>query len=1472
MGVVRKKQQLSDKSQPMLFRFYRIFLAILFAVLAHAIVAQNIPGNPNKLENGQRQGKWTLVFDKDWKEISTSANAAYYRIIEYQQGKPAGTTRDYFADGRLQWEGQLLSENPDVNTGICIWYNDDGTKQRESTYVNGKREGREVLYYQGKKYAEGTYTNEQKNLDWIYYGTDYGSLSATATQFYQLKDYAKAEPAYKKTLAVATAEFGTSSVQYRDTRWWMYFLYSGQGNIAEAVAAIRDAARASSMLRDEFEIRVIEDAERFADKLKNEKQYNDAIMLFRLAARTREQRNWLSDASYYKDLKGTLDVMYWQGQRDSLQSYFEKIAAALPGERQLGTHLYDWASYSVGQKQSAYFGKIEKACEDYLRDREQKNLRDAAYAEGLLAYGKIQQAKSQYERALKSFADARAALKSEESQKIYYKSLQLSAGAYNESKRYDANAQTVFETLGQWSDRFAQYLGTDYIDALAEIVRYAKANANYPLAEQTLIKLLPATEKEYGKASAEYKVIAVTLSEIYNAQGKTDLAKATAQKLTTNDQEQIANFMGVGSSNNDPALLQQALAQGRFAEAVTIFERSYSVMKTYYETRQDYDGLVLISSGVALCYQQTGELYKAGQLLLETKKIADAHIDKTSENYMNMLLTLGDYYSATGQFKEADDTFYSGMEILNKSRTDANAKKNDELYYRLAGRMAGLYARWEYFRDSEKLYYDVLAYREKTTGKNSLEYHFTATELADLYQRMHMFVRAADLYEEAMPVIRKEMGENSFVYIDASRNLANIYLLNGNYTASENAYLTAKTFYQSAMGTRSDRYRGVLADLGLLYTYSGQWAKAAPVYHEKVAMSLDQVKNLFPLLSEREKTDFYSLIRSQFNTYNVFGMHQLNTVPAEAAEMYNLQLVSKSLLFKATDRVRTSVVNSNDEGLKTLYSEWKTAREQLSKVYQLTAEQKKTAGIDEGKLEKEVNELERGLTVKSELFANLISDNPDWKKIRAALKPGEAAVEVIRIVEALPEFTFDYIGKGITIDTLDPEGYARVNNLEVKCSGLKAGLRVGETILSINNQTTKGKSMDNIIGLLQSSPATLVVRKKNSKATYTAKITSDSVFYRSYPKKVRYVALLVTPESQNPTSVVMPNGDAMETRYAKFYRNAITHQVEDLYSYQIFWAPLKAAIGNARKVYFSPDGVYNTINPNTLYNPDTKHYVLDDTELVLVSNTADILHPSVRSSSKKAVLIGFPDYNRAGPAAVKQPSEFILLKKDSAQRFMNGNTVTELPGTRAEVNAIESLLKPKLDVLKYMAGDASEEKMKAMDAPQLLHIATHGFFLDDVSGGDEDQRSVTGVANSTLAKNPLLRSGLLLAGAGKTITEGRQSNQSEDGVLTAFEALNLNLNQTEMVVLSACETGLGEVQTGEGVYGLQRAFRAAGAQSVLMSLWKVDDQATQQLMTGFYGAWLNTGKKQNAFRQAQLALRQKFSHPYYWGAFVMMGE
>lgn len=193
------------------------------------------------------------------------------------------------------------------------------------------------------------------------------------------------------------------------------------------------------------------------------------------------------------------------------------------------------------------------------------------------------------------------------------------------------------------------------------------------------------------------------------------------------------------------------------------------------------------------------------------------------------------------------------------------------------------------------------------------------------------------------------------------------------------------------------------------------------------------------------------------------------------------------------------------------------------------------------------------------------------------------------------------------------------------------------------------------------------------------------------------------------------------------------------------------------------------------------------------------------------------------------------------------------------------------EVAVYQSENASENLIKSLNSPKILHIATHGFFIANVPDPEDQELNISEREKAIrLDENPLLRSGLILAGASNPQVK---ETTGEDGVLTAEEAMNLYLDNTELVVMSACETGKGEIANGEGVYGLQRAFQQAGVKNVLMSLWKVDDTATQKLMTYFYEEYLSNGENiREAFQVAQTKLKEEYPEPYYWGAFVLIGE
>jgi len=362
-----------------------------------------------------------------------------------------------------------------------------------------------------------------------------------------------------------------------------------------------------------------------------------------------------------------------------------------------------------------------------------------------------------------------------------------------------------------------------------------------------------------------------------------------------------------------------------------------------------------------------------------------------------------------------------------------------------------------------------------------------------------------------------------------------------------------------------------------------------------------------------------------------------------------------------------------------------------------------------------------------------------------------------------------------------------------------------------------------------------------------------------------YLALVIHPNSKSVQTLILPKGYEMENEDIHFYRNCIRSRKIDKESYNVFWKKIANEIKQYSHIYFVADGIYHQINLITLFNPETQKYLLEEKKISLLSRSADLLEIKNRQQRSQnfrayqAYLFGYPDYSYSEEKMKAEPKGKVD-KRFEKQRFfeLGSGKVSTLPGTKTEIENISKILNQvQIKASIFLAKEASENNLKDIDSemPNLLHIATHGFFIDE-----------------STQLPPLQKSGLLLAGAEISLQK-QETAGTENGILTAEEVLGLDLEQTELVALSACETGLGEIRNGEGVYGLQRAFLQAGAKGVLASLWKVDDAATQAFMTKFYENWLQKKMpKTEAILATQKAIKTIYKEPYYWGAFVLIGS
>ena len=683
-------------------------------------------------------------------------------------------------------------------------------------------------------------------------------------------------------------------------------------------------------------------------------------------------------------------------------------------------------------------------------------------------------------------------------------------------------------------------------------------------------------------------------------------------------------------------------------------------------------------------------------------------------------------------------------------------------------------------------------------GESNTTYLQFLTNKAILQQENEKLEEAEITYNKVVKlqssiVKSGKKGQNNLAHTEA--NLASLYVQKGEIDKAEKLLNKALGTLKDNKGVDDLQTASVQADLGALYRYQGKFTESKSLLDEALYTRERKLAKTHPLV--------------------IHTQEELALLNWQMGKIEQAQKLFSIVLDQSLDFIK-NYFNALSEAEKTKY--WESLKPRFYRYYNFALENYEqypglldqlikyrftTKGVLLSSSTSLQNEILNG---KNEPLKQTYSDWVDIKQQLATIY-GMSDEEISE--------------QKINVDSLEQQANLKEKQLNAQSSSFR---EVFENKNTSASQLMSKLSVDEVL----------------------IEVIQMPHFDKQLTSKSKYGFLIFDGANKKVRTVLIENGDQLEGRYFAYYNNVVKQKIVDQYSYAQYYRPISNLVQAKKRIYFSPDGIYNQLNLNTLRQADGK-YLIQAHEILYIGHPNDLLNKQTAKNSSKATafLLGNPDYGKSG--------------------------IQQLPGTQEELDQIARYLSGNTKVEKFTQNNANEYNLKQAKSPHVLHLASHGFFMED----KEVRDNLFGVQVQYLRQNPLLRSGLLLSGA-RTADESNGSNQSfndsNNGVFTAYEAISLDLSQTDLVVLSACETGKGDIKAGEGVYGLQRAFIIAGARSIVMSMWKVDDEATKLLMTYFYKNRLKEIPVEAAFRNAQLQLMSSYKDPYYWGAFMMFSQ
>lgn len=841
--------------------------------------------------------------------------------------------------------------------------------------------------------------------------------------------------------------------------------------------------------------------------------------------------------------------------------------------------------------------------------------------------------------------------------------------------------------------------------------------------------------------------------------------------------------------------------------------------------------------------------------------------------FYNVLVELGAYYQRQSRFDEAENAFeetlMAMLELGGELHPTTLVAMNN---------LGNLYEQLGLYDDAEPLLKQTLEGMEQTFGVSHPQTSRIRNNLGLLHESQGNFREAEPLYLTSYEHISRSLGENHVDAIGMQNNLAYLYMLMEDYDSAAAMFADLVERWSVTVGAEHQDALKSLNNLGRVYHRQGRLDEAKQAVGQALmtrrstlgenhidtvrslidigAISLDQglleeaaselelaLKTAEEVLGEQHPYTFEAL-------NNLAKVREAQEDFSAAVGLRELGLARRSVFL---DRMLWVTGENAREGYMRLH------KPELDDYLSLLS---KVDDPARGKKAIEASLQRKGLLLKItseiEQIAQISAD-PKMASIASALE--EARKELASLTLSGP--TAETRGRHAEA-LYDLE--LRVNELQGELG--RASARYRSSIAGTSADTLETALVDG------SALVDYLMYEDNGQGRVLAGIILKQ------DGEIRY-DLVEFPDSGEIEEAVIDYRTIIQDDLADEDEVLEIGQV----AHELVWAPIEDTIGDMEYVYLIPDGVLNILPFNALMNED-EEYLIQTTDIHILTSGRDLLPNDYELAEGEYMILAGPDYNADGvvdaasiAAAEGRRSAALKLGIRGAGSGLRGLNFAPLPGAEQEGRIITDRVEASEEQSTVYFGEAAQEQVLAgiTETPEILHMATHGFFLE---ADDNLRKRLLKMQRSSEIQvpppgdNPLLRAGLAFAGINTNAQFLGDIDTVNDGVLTALEVLGLDLSGTRLVVLSACETGLGEIHEGEGVYGLRRSFQEAGVAEVISSLWEVSDAGTQALMTDFYDRIVAGVPAREALRETQLALidSPEWGYPYIWSAFMIVGS